>query len=118
LNIQSIRCFILIYANSNSATSLICYDFCDLSRFDSCGLRIVAHRLPRHELEWCEAPEVVARRGLALRSRLLRPYHRTWSLAEGIDAADDPDAIQIRPTSGSTPRLLVADGDGPATASQ
>jgi len=47
-----------------------------------CGLRIVAHRLPRHELEWCEAPEVVALRGLAVRARKLRRYQQTWTLAE------------------------------------
>jgi len=33
----------------------------------NCGLRIVAHRMPRHEAEWCEAPELVRLRGLALK---------------------------------------------------
>ena len=73
-----------------------------------CGLRVVAHRLPRHEAEWCDAPAVVALRGLAVRGRLLRPYGRAWGLAAGVDAADDPDALQPRGSS-SSPRLLGSD---------
>jgi hypothetical protein len=50
-------------------------------RFD-CGFRIVAHRLPRHETEECEAPAVVELRGLPVRARKLRRYERSWSLEE------------------------------------
>ena len=61
---------------------------------NDCGLRIVAHRLERHEAEWCDAPRVVALRGLSRRSRRLRWYTRTWTLnmaSKPLDEFEDGD---------------------------
>ena len=41
-------------------------------------IRLVAKRRERHEAEWCEAPNVVRLRGLAVRARKLRSYEREW----------------------------------------
>ena len=38
----------------------------------------MAKRRERHEAEWCEAPNVVRLRGLAVRARKLRSYEREW----------------------------------------
>ena len=51
-----------------------------------CGIRLVAKRRKRHEEEWCEAPNIVRLRGLAVRARKLRAYEREWSELELEDA--------------------------------
>lgn len=49
----------------------------------------MAHRVKRHENEWCDSPQIVELRGLALKSRKLRHYDRTWCLAEADDGSGD-----------------------------
>lgn len=42
---------------------------------------MVANRLHRHLLEWCDSAKAVRLRGYAAKARKLRSYDRDWNLA-------------------------------------